>query len=117
MDFIDIPKMRATIQQFDKRYVKQEKIEKILEAIRWLSTAVDASTSVDFDTEYTEKLTKVREFYLLGYNQKYVDLAKECSDKEHSKKTIIITAYPLCYLSVTIKTLAESTRKMGKPAA
>lgn len=85
MDFIDISKMRVTVRQFDEHPVEQEKIRKILEAGRWSPTAVNAQPQRILVLDTPDNLQKVREFCSFGYDQKYADLAKECSDKEHGK--------------------------------
>lgn len=85
MVFMDISKMRITVRQFDKRPVEQEKIEKILEAGRWAPTAVNAQPQRILVLNTPNTLSRVQEFCSFSYNQKYVDLAKECDDKEHGK--------------------------------
>lgn len=84
MDFMDISKMRVTVRQFDSRPVEHEKIMKILEAGRWSPTAVNAQPQRVMVLDTPEDLAKVKEFCTFGYDKKYVDLAKECADREHS---------------------------------
>lgn len=85
MDFMDISKKRVTVRKFDRKPVEQEKLNKILEAGRWSPTAVNAQPQRILVLNTPESLAKVREFCSFGYNQKYVDLSKECDDKEHGK--------------------------------
>lgn len=83
MDFIDISKRRVTTRQFDVRPVEQEKLDKILEAGRFAPTAVNAQPQRILVLDKPESLAKVREFCTFGYDKKYVELTKECDDKEH----------------------------------
>lgn len=85
MDFMDISKKRVTVRNFDRKPVEQEKLNKILEAGRWAPTAVNAQPQRILVLNTPESLTKVHEFCSFGYDQKYVDLSKECDDKEHEK--------------------------------
>lgn len=85
MDFIDISKKRVTVRKFSPTPVEEEKIQKILEAGRWSPTAVNAQPQRILVLDSEESLAKVKEFCTFGYNQKYVDLSKECDDKEHGK--------------------------------
>ena len=85
MDFMDISKKRITVRKFAQIPVEEEKIKKILEAGRWSPTAVNAQPQRILVLNTLESLAKVREFCSFGYDQKYVDLAKECEDKETGK--------------------------------
>ena len=85
MDFMDISKKRITVRQFSKAPVEEEKIQKILEAGRWSPTAVNGQPQRILVLNTPESLAKVREFCSFGYDQKYVDLAKECDDKGNGK--------------------------------
>ena len=85
MDFMDISKKRVTVRKFDRKPVEQEKLNKILEAGRWSPTAVNAQPQRILVLNTPESLAKVREFCSFGYDQKYVDLSKQCDDKEHGK--------------------------------
>lgn len=85
MDFMDISKKRVTVRKFAQTPVEEEKIQKILEAGRWSPTAVNAQPQRILVLNTPESLAKVREFCSFGYDQKYVDLAKECDSKETGK--------------------------------
>lgn len=85
MDFMDISKKRITVRQFSPVTVEDEKIQKILEAGRWSPTAVNGQPQRIIVLNTPESLAKVREFCSFGYDQKYVDLAKECDDRENGK--------------------------------
>ena len=85
MDFMDISKKRVTVRKFSQKPVEDEKIEKILEAGRWSPTAVNLQPQRIMVLNTPESLDKVRQFCSFGYDQKYVDLAKECDDKEKGK--------------------------------
>ena len=85
MDFMDISKKRITVRKFAQVPVEDEKIQKILETGRWSPTAVNAQPQRILVLNTPESLAKVREFCSFGYDQKYVDLAKECDDQEHGK--------------------------------
>lgn len=85
MDFMDISKKRKTVRKFSKTSVEEEKIQMILEAGRWAPTAVNGQPQRIIVLNTPENLAKVREFCSFGYDKKYVDLAKECDDKEHGK--------------------------------
>lgn len=85
MDFMDISKKRITVRKFAQTPVEDEKIQKILEAGRWSPTAVNGQPQRIVVLNMPESLAKVREFCSFGYDQKYVDLAKECDDKENGK--------------------------------
>ena len=82
MDFMEISRKRKTVRRFSQTPVEQEKLEKILEAGRWSPTAVNLQPQRILILNTSESLVKVREFCSFGYDQKYVDLAKECEDKE-----------------------------------
>ena len=85
MDFMDISKKRVTVRKFSSKPVEEEKINKILEAGRWSPTAVNLQPQRIMVLNTPESLDKVRQFCSFGYDQKYVDLAKECDDKEQGK--------------------------------
>ena len=85
MDFMDISKKRVTVRKFSPKPVEEEKINKILEAGRWSPTAVNLQPQRIMVLNTPESLDKVRQFCSFGYDQKYVDLAKECDDKEQGK--------------------------------
>lgn len=85
MDFMEISKKRVTVRKFSQRPVEEEKINKILEAGRWSPTAVNKQPQRILVLNTRENLAKVREFCSFGFDQKYVDLAKECDDKEQGK--------------------------------
>ena len=82
MDFMEISRKRKTVRRFSQTPVEQEKLEKILEAGRWSPTAVNLQPQRILILNTPESLAKVRKFCSFGYDQKYVDLAKECEDKE-----------------------------------
>lgn len=82
MDFMEISRKRKTVRKFSQTPVEQEKLEKILEAGRWSPTAVNLQPQRILVLNTSESLSKVRKFCSFGYDQKYVDLAKECEDKE-----------------------------------
>ena len=85
MDFMEISKKRVTVRKFSQKPVEDEKIEKILQAGRWSPTAVNLQPQRILVLNTPENLDKVRQFCSFGYNQKYVDLAKECDNKEQGK--------------------------------
>ena len=85
MDFMDISKKRITVRRFSRTPVEEDKIQKILEAGRWSPTAVNGQPQRILVLNTPESLAKVREFCSFGYDQKYVDLAKECDDKDNGK--------------------------------
>ena len=85
MDFMEVSKKRVTVRKFAQTPVEEEKIQKILEAGRWSPTAVNGQPQRILVLNTPESLKKVTEFCSFGYDQKYVDLAKECDDKEHKK--------------------------------
>lgn len=85
MDFMEISRKRVTVRKFAQTPVEKEKIQKILEAGRWSPTAVNAQSQRILVLDTPESLEKVREFCTFGYDQKYVDLSKECDDKAHGK--------------------------------
>ena len=82
---MEISKKRVTVRKFSQRPVEEEKINKILEAGRWSPTAVNKQPQRILVLNTRENLAKVREFCSFGFDQKYVDLAKECDDKEQGK--------------------------------
>lgn len=83
MDFMDISKKRITVRKFAQTPVEDKKVQKILEAGRWSPTAVNGQPQRILVLNTPENLSKVRQFCSFGYDQKYVDLAKECGDKEN----------------------------------
>ena len=85
MDFMDISKKRVTVRQFSQRPVEEDKVLKILEAGRWSPTAVNGQPQRILVLNTPESLAKVRAFCSFGYDQKYVDMAKECDDKTHGQ--------------------------------
>ncbi len=85
MDFMEISKKRVTVRKFAQTPVEKEKVQKILEAGRWSPTAVNAQPRRILVLDTPESLAKVSEFCTFGYNQKYVDLSKECDDTAHGK--------------------------------
>ena len=97
MDFRDISKMRVTVRQFAQRPVEKEKTDLILEAGRWSPTAVDYQPQRILVLNTDESLRKVREFCTFGYDQKYVDIDKNCDagDGEH---TVFYYGAPLVFL-------------------
>lgn len=84
MDFMDISKKRITVRKFAQTPVEDEKAQKILEAGRWSPTAVNGQPQRILVLNTPENLSKVCQFCSFGYDQKYVDLAEECDDKENS---------------------------------
>ena len=86
MDFRDISKMRVTVRQFSSRPVEKDKLDLILEAGRWSPTAVDYQPQRVLVLDTPESLDKVRQFCTFGYDQKYVDIDKNCDagDGEHN---------------------------------
>lgn len=82
---MDISKKRVTVRKFSQKPVEDEKIQKILEAGRWSPTAVNLQPQRILVLNTPKSLAKVREFCSFGYDQKYVDLAKECDDKARGK--------------------------------
>lgn len=116
MDFMDISKMRVTVRKFSQKPVEEEKIEKILEAGRWSPTAVNAQPQRIIIMNTPENLAKVKEFCSFGYDQKYVDLSKECDDKEHGKINLYYGA-PLvlfvCYDKTACWTHPQSGKSSG----
>ncbi|MCD7904566.1 MAG: nitroreductase family protein [Clostridiales bacterium] len=83
MDFMDISRKRTTVRKSSSQPVEKEKTEKILEAGRWSPTAVNGQPQRILVLDTPENLEKVREFCTFGYDQKYVDLSKECDDKRY----------------------------------
>lgn len=116
MDFMDISKMRVTVRKFSQKPVEEEKIEKILEAGRWSPTAVNAQPQRVLVLNTPENLAKVKEFCSFGYDQKYVDLSKECDDKANGKINIYYGA-PLvlfvCYDKTACWTHPQSGKSSG----
>ena len=85
MDFMDISRKRVTVRKFSQKPVEEEKIQKILEAWRWSPTAVNKQPQRILVLNTLGSLEKVRKFCSFDYDQKYVDLAKECNDKDQGK--------------------------------
>ena len=85
MDFMEISKKRTTVRKFAPKPIEEEKLQKILEAGRWSPTAVNAQPQRILVLDQPESLAKVSEFCTFGFHQKYVDLSKECDDREHGK--------------------------------
>jgi len=116
MDFMDISKMRVTVRKFSQKPVEEEKIEKILEAGRWSPTAVNAQPQRVLVLNTPENLAKVKEFCSFGYDQKYVDLSKECDDKANGKINIYYGA-PLvlfvCYDKTACWTHPQNRKSSG----
>ena len=116
MDFMDISKKRVTVRKFSPKPVEEEKINKILEAGRWSPTAVNLQPQRIMVLNTPESLDKVRQFCSFGYDQKYVDLAKECNDKEQGKVNFYYGA-PLvlfvCYDTTACWTHPQSGKSSG----
>jgi nitroreductase len=116
MDFMDISKKRVTVRKFSQAPVEEEKIQKILEAGRWAPTAVNAQPQRILVLNTPENLDKVRQFCSFGYDKKYVDLAKECDDKENGKINLYYGA-PLvllvCYDKEACWTHPQSGKSSG----
>ena len=116
MDFLDISKKRHTVRKFAQTPVEDEKLEKILEAGRWSPTAVNAQPQRILILNTQESISKVKEFCTFGYDQKYVDLSKECDDKEHGKINLYYGA-PLvlfvCYDKTACWTHPQSGKSSG----
>jgi len=85
MDFMEISRKRVTVRKFSQKPVEDDKVNKILEAGRWSPTAVNKQPQRILVLNTPESLAKVREFCSFGYDQKYVDLAKECDDGKQGK--------------------------------
>lgn len=99
MDFMEISKKRITVRQFSQTPVEEEKIQKILEAGRWSPTAVNGQPQRILVLNTPESLAKVREFCSFGYDQKYVDLAKECAGQESGKMNFYYGASLVLFVS------------------
>ena len=113
MDFLEISKKRHTVRKFSQRPVEEEKLQKILEAGRWSPTAVNAQPQRILILNTPESLSKVKEFCTFGYDQKYVDLSKECDDKEHGKINLYYGA-PLVLFVAYDKTACWTHPQSGK---
>ena len=96
---MDISKKRVTVRKFSQKPVEDEKIQKILEAGRWSPTAVNLQPQRILVLNTPESLAKVREFCSFGYDQKYVDLAKECDDKARGKVNFYYGAPLVLFIS------------------
>jgi nitroreductase len=116
MDFMEIEKKRRTVRKFLQKPVEEEKLNCILEAGRWAPTAVNGQPQRILVLNTKENLDKVRQFCTFGYDKKYVDLAKECDDKEHGKINLYYGA-PLvllvCYDSTACWTHPQSGKSSG----
>ena len=116
MDFMEISKQRHTVRKYSQKPVEHEKIEKILEAGRWAPTAVNAQPQRILVMDTQENLDKVKEFCTFGWQQKYVDLAKE-SDTEDHKNIVIYYGAPVvmlvCYDKEACWTHPESGKSSG----
>jgi nitroreductase len=116
MDFMEISKKRRTVRKFSQTPVEEEKLNKILEAGRWSPTAVNGQPQRILVLNTRENLDKVRQFCSFGYDKKYVDLAKECDDKEHDKINLYYGA-PLvlfiCYDKTACWTHPQSGKSSG----
>ena len=113
MDFMEISKKRVTVRKFSQKPVEDEKIEKILEAGRWSPTAVNLQPQRIMVLNTPESLDKVRQFCSYGYDQKYVDLAKECDDKGNGKVNFYYGA-PLVLFAAYDKTACWTHPQSGK---
>lgn len=113
MDFMDISKKRVTVRRFAQIPVEEEKIIKILEAGRWAPTAVNAQPQRILVLNTPENLAKVKKFCLFGYDKKYVDLAKECDDKQHGKINLYYGA-PLVLFVAYDKNICWKHPQSGK---
>ena len=116
MDFMEISKLRHTVRKYAKTPVEQGKIEKLLEAGRWAPTAVNAQPQRILVMDTQKNLAKVREFCTFGWQQKYVDLAKE-SDTEDHKNIVIYYGAPVvmmvCYDKDECWTHPQSGKSSG----
>jgi nitroreductase len=116
MDFMDISKQRVTVRKFDQRPVEPELVEKILEAGRWAPTAVNRQPQRILVLNTPEALDKVRQFCSFGYDQKYVELAKECDDSANGRINLYYGA-PLvllvCYDTADCWTHPQSGKSSG----
>ncbi len=113
---MDIEKKRVTVRKFSQKPVEDNKIQMILEAGRWSPTAVNYQPQRILILNSPESLAKVREFCSFGYDQKYVDLAKECDEKEKGKVNFYYGA-PLvlfvCYDITACWTHPQSGKSSG----
>jgi len=104
------------VRKFSQKPVEDDKIQMILEAGRWSPTAVNYQPQRILVLNSPESLAKVREFCSFGYDQKYVDLAKECDDKEKGKVNFYYGA-PLvlfvCYDTTACWTHPQSGKSSG----
>lgn len=82
---MDISRKRQTVRRFSQKPVEEEKITKILEAGRWSPTAVNLQPQRILVLNTPESLNKVRQFCSFGYDQKYVDIVKECDNAQAGK--------------------------------
>lgn len=120
MDFINISKKRITVRKFSQTPVEKEKLMKILEAGRWSPTAINAQPQRILVLNTPENLAKVKEFCTFGYDQKYVDLSRECDDKANGKINLYYGA-PLvlfvCYDETECWTHPQTGVKSGETDA
>jgi nitroreductase len=87
MDFMEISKKRRSVRKYSDKPLEREKLEKILEAGRWAPTAVNGQPQRILVLNTEDELKKVSEFCTFGYDKKYIDIAKECENKEEKKNT------------------------------
>lgn len=87
MDFMEISKKRRSVRRYSDKSIEREKLEKILEAGRWAPTAVNGQPQRILVLDSKEDLKKVSAFCTFGYDKKYIELAKECENKEEQKNT------------------------------
>lgn len=120
MDFMDLAKQRVTVRKFDKRPVMAAELEQILEAGRWSPTAVNAQPQRILVLQTAEQLAAVRQFCTFGYDQKYVDLSKECDDRANGQINLYYGA-PLvlfvCYDKTACWTHPQSGKSSGETDA
>lgn len=113
MDFNDISKMRITVRQYSGKKVEPDKVGKILEAGRWVPTAVNYQPQRILVLDTPETLEKVRAFCTFSYDKKYADLTKECVD-ENKSKNIYYYGAPLVLFVCYDKTACWAHPQSGK---
>lgn len=84
-----------------------------MKAGRWSPTAVNTQPQRVLVLNTPENLAKVKEFCSFGYDQKYVDLSKECDDKANGKVNIYYGA-PLVLFVCYDKTACWTHPQNGK---
>lgn len=84
-----------------------------MKAGRWSPTAVNTQPQRVLVLNTPENLAKVKEFCSFGYDQKYVDLSKECDDKANGKINIYYGA-PLVLFVCYDKTACWTHPQNGK---